>query len=119
MDDLRDKIAAVIGDAIDSVHGMDVTHADYARAAADAIIAALPGMVAPLVWCKHPSSEIWRCDTALGTYKVFGVGPKPSWDFDGLTVQSSAMAESVESAKAAANAHNAAAVVAAFKGVAP
>ena len=108
MDDLRDKIAAV------RYFGTTIGHG-----AADAIIAALPTWVAPLVWLKHPSADIWRCDTALGAYKVFGVGAKPSWDFDGLTVQSSAMAESVEAAKAAANAHNAAAVVAAFKGVAP
>ena len=40
MTDLRDDIASVIEDAIDSVHDMDVTHADYARAAADALIAA-------------------------------------------------------------------------------
>jgi len=112
MTDLRDKIAAVIADTLGEEHPMD-------EHAAAAIVAALPTLVAPLVWVKHPSADIWRCDTALGTYKVFGAGPKPSWDFDGLTVQVSFTAESVEAAKAAANVRHAGAVVAAFKGVTP
>lgn len=39
--------------------------------------------VKPLVWIKHPSADIWRCDTMIGTYKVFG--GMPSWDFDSAT----------------------------------
>ena len=39
--------------------------------------------VKPLVWAKHPSADIWRCDTMIGTYKVFG--GMPSWDFDSAT----------------------------------
>lgn len=50
MTDLREQLADVIEVAIDNAHDMDVTHRDYANASADAIIAALPGMVQPLVW---------------------------------------------------------------------
>jgi len=61
MTDFREDIASVIEDAIDSVHDMDVTHADYARAAADALIAALPMMVA---------EENKRLRDALYTIKI-------------------------------------------------
>ena len=63
--------------------------------------------VKPLVWVKHPSVDIWRADTAFGTYKVFGLGPTPSWDFDSfsdLNDKTSKSAESVTAAKAAAQA---------------
>ncbi len=63
--------------------------------------------VKPLVWVKHPSVDIWRADTAFGTYKVFGLGPTQSWDFDSfsdLNDKTSKSAESVTAAKAAAQA---------------
>lgn len=50
MSDLREKLADCVLEGIDKVHDMDVTHREYANAAADAIIAALPDMVEPLVW---------------------------------------------------------------------
>jgi len=126
MTDIRDKIAEIIHagtkqalsdyDVADDVirNDPEIAAADWATA--DAIMAAMPDMVAPLVWEEHPSKAFWRCDAGFGIYKVYGMGGKPSWDFDGLTVQVSLMAESVDAAKAAANAHNAAAVVAAFTG---
>ena len=104
---LRDKIADVF-----ECHKGEWT----CYVLADSIIAALPDMVAPPVWEEHPSKAFWRCDAGFGIYKVYGMGGKPSWDFDGLTVQVSLMAESVEAAKSAANAHHAAAVVAALTG---
>ena len=105
MTDLRDKIAAVIWEN------------EGARPAwvADAIIAALPDMVAPLVWVKHPSADIWRCYTTLGQYKVFAISA-PTWDFDGIVEQTTKTASSEAEAKFAASAHHAAAVVAAFRG---
>jgi len=65
--------------------------------------------VKPLVWVKHPTKDIWRCDTSSGVYKVFGIGASPSWDFDGFTsdgklVQVSQLTATVEAAKAAAQA---------------
>jgi len=63
--------------------------------------------VKPLVWVKHPSVDIWRADTTFGTYKVFGLGPTQSWDFDSfsdLNDKTSKSAESVTAAKAAAQA---------------
>jgi len=99
MTDLRDKIAAVIWEN------------DRARVAcvADAIIAALPDMVAPLVW--RDTHGVWRAETPWGDYKVYGriltlpLPMKPQRVYSGE-------AES----KAAAQAHHAAAVVAAFTG---
>lgn len=61
--------------------------------------------VKPLEWVKHSQADIWRADTFLGTYKVFGVGEKPTWDFDGLSDNRlSRPAKSVESAKSFAQA---------------
>ena len=65
--------------------------------------------VKPLEWIKHPTAEIWRCDTMIGTYKVFGLGPTPSWDFDGLddkgiALTKTSVSTSADVAKAAAQA---------------
>lgn len=65
--------------------------------------------VKPLEWIKHPTAEIWRCDTMIGTYKVFGLGPTPSWDFDGLDdkgipLTKTSVSTSADVAKAAAQA---------------
>jgi len=111
MTDLTDKIADVIANC-------DM-HRDSFRDIAYAIIAALPDMVAPLVWTKHPSRDIWRCDADFGTYKVYDIGPKPSWDFDSIAMQISFTADTKEAAITAANAHNAALVITAFTGVKP
>lgn len=40
----RYDLIDLIENAIDNVHDLDVTHRDYAEAAADAVLAALPGM---------------------------------------------------------------------------
>jgi len=81
--------------------------------------AAMAGAVRfkPLVWVKHPSVDIWRADTAFGTYKVFGLGPTPSWDFDSfsdLNDKTSKSAESVTAAKAAAEADHKARILSAL-----
>jgi hypothetical protein len=79
---------------------------DAIRALASAPPAPVVG-VKPLVWVRHPTADVWRCDTAIGTYKVFAVKPPVSWDFDGLddegiSLSTSKMAQSHEAAKAAA-----------------
>ena len=54
----RDQLADVIEDAIDSVHDMDVTHRDYANAAADAVL----GMIKPLV------EALRQCEAEIDGY---------------------------------------------------
>lgn len=64
--------------------------------------------VKPLMWEAHPTAPIWRCDTIIGTYKVFAMGPFPSWDFDSATApmdKLSKRAETPEAAKYAAQDH--------------
>jgi len=81
------------------------------------LAAALAGAVEvrELEWVQNPVAEIWRCDTMIGTYKVFGVGPAPTWDFDGLSdIALARCAESVEAAKAAAQADYRARILAAL-----
>ena len=46
---------------------------EYAEAA-DAIIAALPGMVKPLAWYQTNSTTGWRADAPTGRYEVDSVG---------------------------------------------
>ncbi len=72
------------------------------------------GSVQPLEWVKHPIIDAWRCDTMLGTYKVFsGGGIPPTWDFDGLTESTSEAAATADDALAAAQADYAARILSA------
>jgi hypothetical protein len=111
MTELRDKIAAFLDDARNE--GLSD------QAIADALIAALPGMVAPLVWAKSYGDLVADAplfgririkkylEGFIVTYSVPG--------FSGALIPGKF--PSVEAAIAAANTHHAAAVVAAFKGV--
>lgn len=102
---LREQMADVIEVAIDNAHDIDVTHRDYASASADAIIAALPSMVQPLVWRE----------TTSGTSKF------PAWKAEGFfVVESLNMGgfhsgglryETLEAAKAAAQDHHVATIM--------
>jgi len=118
MKPLRDKIAEIIDretnarlmqDEIDILNGHEV---------AQSIIAALPDMVAPLVWDRGVVD--WACLKQGGKYVACSTTPYGSWawwlDGDDETRE---VCPSEEAAKAAANAHNAAAVVAAITGVKP
>jgi len=106
MTDLRDKIAAVIWEN------------EGARPAwvADAIIAALPDMVAPLVWHKS-SMPSWD-----GDYHSFPTGytircaDENGYKWTALGVGSHGYCQTPTSAMLYAQAHHAAAVVAAFTG---
>ena len=107
MTDLRDKIAALIWEN------------DGARPAwvADAIIAALPDMVAPLVWVKR--TGFWRAsDCRDGFYEVFALSGGRSTGHHIVRGQGTNIGDgsSMASDISAANAHHAAAVVAAFTG---
>ena len=70
--------------------------------------------VKPLVWAKHPYENIWRSDTEIGTYIAFGIGPTPSWDFDGFVSCYSKTANNIEDAKTAAQADYAARILSAI-----
>lgn len=65
--------------------------------------------IKPLPWTQHPTHEIWRADTLIGTYKVFMIGEKTTWDFDGSNDaklnQFSNPAENVEHAKDMCHTH--------------
>jgi hypothetical protein len=80
--------------------------------AADAILAALPDMIAPLVWEDNSAYS------ALGMYKIeeyknlcfsWGLNEDDLWTHG-------TEADSLEQAKAAANTHHRAAIMAAFTG---
>lgn len=75
--------------------------------------------VKSLVWEKHPTRDIWRCDTFMGTYKVFGVGQVPSWDFDNIDDQISNIGGTTEICFAAAQDHYTAVIHAALLHPAP
>jgi len=100
MTDMRDNIARIVADEKNGGDPYDI---------AEDIMAALPGMVAPLVW--RDTHGVWRAKTPWGDYKVYGriltlpLPMKPQRVYSGE-------AES----KAAAQAHHAAAVVGAFTG---
>lgn len=107
--DANKKVAALIervewacapfhGDALGQLPVSDLRDlCAAARAAAQPV-----QRVKPLVWTKHPTSELWFCDTALGHYTIIGNRAKPSWNFDGPSEQTSQMAENVPSAVAMA-----------------
>jgi len=89
--------------------------------AADAIIAALPDMIAPLVWESCGGSH--KVESVVGTYRI-EVGPnqletgKPliGWAHnDEYAYHHGELADTLEAAKAAANAHHRASIMEAFK----
>jgi len=86
--DMRDKIA-------DIVRGGIKGHASFDEVA-DAIVAALPDMIAPLVWTLHSPDDqpFW---SAKG-YSIESV-PRDTWYFMGCYYAD------VEDAKVAANTH--------------
>jgi hypothetical protein len=116
MSDMREKLADIIhtgttdaledyGISRDTLIGdPEIYTADLATA--DAIIAALPDMVEPIVWVRHPLG--WNCDGFMidarnrnAIYVMRGLYGKPRFD-------------TVEDAKAACQAHHTAAILSAF-----
>lgn len=97
---LREKLAEVI--CIDrAVDNWQAMPSDYDLA--DAIIAALPGMVKPLVWVRHPIG--WNCEGFMidarnprAIYMMRGLHGKPRFD-------------SVPDAKSAAQRHHVAQIM--------
>ena len=124
---MRDEIAAIIHagtkqalsdyDIADDVIRNDPEIAEADRATADAIIADLPGMVVPLVWSK--AQTVGYAENVIqrsGQYRIGNVGA--DWVVTGFSHFVGLTYPTLEAAKAAANAHNAAAVCKAM-GLAP
>ena len=95
---MRDRIAAIRYFGTNTGHGV-----------ADAILAALPGMVPDLVWSKAPTVGYAENVTQMsGQYWIGKVGG--AWVVTGFSYFVGLTFPTLESAKSAANAHNAAAV---------
>ena len=100
----RNAILEALTAKMEEIWNDDLSFADQAAA-----VLALVGPK-PLVWTKHPNARIWRCVRDEYTYRVFGVGPKPTWDFDNPKGDYKAsVVEDADEGFAAAQAHAAAA----------
>jgi hypothetical protein len=124
---MRDQIAEVLEISMDNVNDMDVTFEDIARAGADAILAALPDMIAPLVWEGVEDDCFVQSEAAGYTYELSVCDTLERscdyvWRSDvrymgktevNIATKSTA---SFEEAQAAANTHHRAAIMAAFTG---
>jgi hypothetical protein len=118
---MRDQIAEVLEISTDNVNDIDGTFEDIARAGADAILAALPDMIAPLVWEHMIKGGYWRSQSALGIYECgFGDGWWAAldgyqyWEWEPEEDPRSYSTEFA--AQAAANTHHRATIMAAFTG---
>ena len=108
---MRDKIAdaALKCCILDTAEALDI---------ADAILAAMPGMVPDLLWSEF-GKECVRADSILGRYEIMWGWENGQYALDvPKYARSTEWHPTLESAKAAANAHNAAAVCKAM-GIAP
>jgi hypothetical protein len=117
---MRDQIMNIIGDELYENRG-DVYGA---AAAADAVLQALPNMIAPLVWEHMIKVGYWRSQSALGLYECgFDDGwwatldGYQSWEWEPEEDPRSYSTEFA--AQDAANTHHRAAIMAAFKGETP
>ena len=99
---MRDKIAVLLQDSYEN----DQTFED----AADTLLAALPGCVPDLVWSEF-GRECVHAEGILGTYEIMWGLKNGQYALDvAKYARSIEWHPTLESAKAAANAHNAAAV---------
>jgi hypothetical protein len=79
-------------------------HLDEAIRAALSAAPAPEVKVKPLEWVKHPTANGWRAETILGTHQVWSINCV-SWQFDGWSGDRLLeKAETVDAAKAAAQA---------------
>jgi hypothetical protein len=107
MTELRDKIAALIDQNLPEDY-------DAGFQAADAIIAALPDLVEPLVWERsHFTSWVGDYHTRPAAYMVRCADEH---GYKWITARPYGYSSSPDAAISAANAHHAAAVVAALTG---
>ena len=113
---MRDKLQLVVIDAINDSAGY------RSDVITDAIIAALPDMVAPLVWVetRHKSPDQLGCrSSAIGiSYVIISALMRGNCILSsgGLAHIGPFHFDTIDEAKAAANAHHRAAIMAAFGG---
>lgn len=102
---MRDQIAAIVADLYDSEDVMSV----HCALVADAILAALPGMIPDLVWDER-SKTYWAAQTATGmAYITQYPGMSKSFALN-TEMLSVGYLNTLEDAKAAAEAHHRAAI---------
>jgi hypothetical protein len=109
----RDKIAEIImaNRAVDNWQGPTPADVDLA----DAILAAMPDMIAPLVWEVDKYGRGFIARSVAGTYGSWDEG-SPRWYPPTQGEARYRGARSLEEAQAAANAHHRAAIMAALNG---
>ena len=113
MTDMREKIASIVHKATkNALLDFDVSSdtiendpqiLETDRDTADAIIAALPGMVKPLEW--DDVGDKWNTITC-GRVQITQSGCFPHWDLSCAAPDFDGYFDSLDSAKAAANAHH-------------
>jgi hypothetical protein len=104
MIDMRNNISEVITDVLG---GCSYNN----DAAADAILEALPDMIAPLVWSERHHGFIFS-----GAYRIAIKGPLHSLCFSITSIGEVTDHDTLEQAQAAANTHHRDAIMAAFTG---
>jgi len=110
---MRDRIADIIWD---NCH--DGENGQQLDVAADAIIAALPSMIAPLVFRDlNKNAGIYGAFTHGVAYRIKIPAPnRVSWSATDTGLPSWRSVNSEDEAKAAANAHHVAQIIGSFKG---
>lgn len=106
-DSMRDKIVDIIFEAELSAYGDDLSHD-----AASEIITALPDMVVPLVWESDEGSH--EAESVAGTYRIEVGQSFIGWTHNDEDARNGKHADTLRIAKAAAQAHYVAQIMAAF-----
>jgi hypothetical protein len=114
---MRDQIAEILCDLDEKREDMPIDHDKWA----DAILAALPDMIAPLVWSALDAGEYGNAFVAIGKNgRHYEAGLDPDgqayWGFHASMQADSLVSGEIADAKAAANTHHRDAIMAAFKG---
>jgi len=108
--DLRDVLCETLRTATQTCP--DDWDASYWKA--DAVIAALPGAIIPLVWSdKYPTEGGGRYTTTPPAYRVYGVR-EYGFKWEALGIGVNGLEKTAEAAMDAANNHRRAATLAAF-----
>jgi hypothetical protein len=110
----RDKIAEIImaNRAVDNWQGPTPADVDLANA----ILAAMPDMIAPLVWTKTKAKLIRRTNMSLGLQYTMRISLSGSAMWRVNTVANWSAAGCADIAIRAVNTHHRAAIMAAFNG---
>jgi hypothetical protein len=105
---MRDQIADIIDKDVRLYRNQSITHFDIT----DAILSALPDMISPLVWGAMNCGE-YKCETRLFCGRIYR-NNSGCWTLD--DGEGYSPHDTLEAAKAAANAHHRAAFKAILTG---